>query len=162
MTRAFRVLHIASGDLWAGAEVQAFTLMSHLARMRDTEVAAVLMNEGTLADKLRSAGIESHVIQEGTVGPLRILAGIWSILSVWRPDVIHTHREKENILGCLANRACRNVPSVRTLHGAQEHSGAAGWAGARRRVVNKLDRWCGRTLQQRVIAVTRDLAVQVA
>src|SRR6185437_12124278 len=53
MTRALRILHIASGDLWAGAEVQAFTLLCHLNRIPETEVAAVLLNDWTLAEKLR-------------------------------------------------------------------------------------------------------------
>jgi glycosyltransferase involved in cell wall biosynthesis len=71
--------------------------------------------------------------------------------------VIHTHREKENILGSLANRVWRNVPSVRTIHGGREDSGKS----TRRRAILALDRWCGRTLQQRLIAVTRELGARV-
>ncbi len=161
MTRTLRVLHIASGDLWAGAEVQAFTLISHLARIPNTEVAAVLMNEAALACKLRATGIPVYMFHEQKVASARIFARLCAILRTWRPDVIHTHREKENILGSLANRLCWNVPSVRTIHGGREDSGATGWRGARRRAVHALDRWCGRTLQQRVIAVTRELSVRV-
>ena len=73
MTQALRVLHIASGDLWAGAEVQAFTLISHLARIPNTEVATVLMNEGALANKLRSTGVPVHVLNEREVASLQIL-----------------------------------------------------------------------------------------
>jgi L-malate glycosyltransferase len=161
MTRTLRVLHIASGDLWAGAEVQAFTLISHLAQIPNTEVAAVLMNEGTLAHKLRSTGVPVYMLDERKVASPWILARLWAILRTWRPDVIHTHREKENILGSLANRLCWNVPSVRTIHGGREEAGVMGWKRARRRVVHALDRWCGRTLQQRVIAVTRELGARV-
>jgi glycosyltransferase involved in cell wall biosynthesis len=153
-------LHVASGDLWAGAEVQAFTLISHLARIPNTEVATILMNEGTLAYKLRSASLSVYVLDEQKVASPRILARLCAILRAWRPDVIHTHREKENILGSLASRWCWNVPSVRTIHGGREDSGVAGWKGARRRAVRAIDRWCGRTLQQRVIAVTRELSVR--
>jgi L-malate glycosyltransferase len=161
MTQNLRILHVASGDLWAGAEVQAFTLMSHLTQIPDTEVAAVLMNEGILADRLRSVGIPLYVFDEREVGPIRISAGLRGVLNDWRPDVIHTHREKENILGSLANRSCRNVPSVRTMHGGKEHSAIAGWRGARRRMVERLDRWCGCRLQQRIIAVTGELAARL-
>lgn len=162
MTRALRVLHIASGDLWAGAEVQAFTLISHLARIPNTEVASVLMNDGTLACKLRAAGIPVYVLDEQRVTSPRIFARLCATIRAWRPDVIHTHREKENILGSLATHLCWNVPSVRTIHGGWEDSGGTGWKGARRRAVHAIDRWCGRTLQQRVIAVTRELSVRVA
>jgi glycosyltransferase involved in cell wall biosynthesis len=161
MTRALRVLHIASGDLWAGAEVQAFTLLSHLARIPNTEVAMVVMNEGTLVHKLRSAGVPVYVLDEARVASPCIFKRLCAILRAWRPDVIHTHREKENILGSMANRLCWNVPSVRTVHGGREDSRVAGWKGARRRAVRALDRWCGRALQQRVIAVTRELAARL-
>jgi L-malate glycosyltransferase len=161
MTRALRVLHIASGDLWAGAEVQAFTLLSHLARLPHIEVATVLMNEGTLAHKLRSAGVAVYVLDEQKMASPRILARLCGILRAWRPDVIHTHREKENILGSLAGRLCWNVPSVRTLHGGREDLGMTGMKGARRRAVRALDRCCGRLLQQRVIAVTKELSERV-
>jgi L-malate glycosyltransferase len=161
MTRALRVLHIASGDLWAGAEVQAFTLMSHLARMPETEIAAVLLNDRELADRLRSIEISTYILDEQKTHSLEIFAGLRRVLRSWEPDVVHTHRQKENILGSLANRSCRNVSSVRTVHGANEISGAPGLRGVRHRMVANLDRWCGRTLQQRVIAVTDALGVQM-
>lgn len=162
MSRALRVLHIASGDLWAGAEVQAFTLMSCLSHMAQTEVAAVVMNEGTLADKLRSAGVGVYVTDERKLGALRIFSSLRGVLRNWRPDVIHTHREKENILGCLSNRTCRNVPFVRTVHGGEEQPATSGWRRARRRLINGADRWCVQRLQGRVIAVTSELAVRLA
>jgi L-malate glycosyltransferase len=162
MTRALRILHIMSGDLWAGAEVQACTLISELVRTPDTEVAAAVMNEGRLADKLRLVGIRVDVMNERELGPSQIWLRLRRLLKSWRPDVIHTHREKENILGVLANRTCRNVPSVRTMHGGNEHTRAAGWSGIRHAMVMKLDRWCGRASQQRVIAVSRDLGVKLA
>ena len=161
MTRALRVLHIASGDLWAGAEVQAFTLMSHLARMPGVEVAALLMNRGVLADKLGRIGLQVFVLDEEKTKSLRLFSYLRGVLRRWRPDVIHTHRQKENILGSLANRSCRNVPSVRTVHGDREYVAAAGLRGIRTRVLTDLDRWCGRSLQQRIIAVTRELGLKL-
>lgn len=162
MTRALRVLHIASGDLWAGAEVQAFTLMTHLMRMPNTAVAAVLMNEGTLAERLRAAGIGVFVTDERQAGALRILMGLRRVLLEWQPDVLHSHRAKENILACIANRSCRNVPAVRTVHGANEHAAAAGLRGLRHRLINDADRWCGQVLQQKVIAVTQELGSRLS
>jgi len=162
MTRALRILHVASGDLWAGAEVQAFTLMSHLSRMPATEVAAVLMNEGTLADKLRAGGISVHITDERELGAMQILSSLRRLLLSWQPDVIHTHREKENILGCLGNRTCRNVPAIRTVHGGKEQGAPMTWRSFRHRLVSRVDRWCGRMLQERIIAVTRELAGRLA
>ena len=162
MNRALRVLHIVSGDLWAGAEVQACTLMSHLARMPDTEVAAILMNEGRLALRLRAAGIRVIVVDEKKLNSFRILVRLHALLVKLRPDLIHTHREKENILGSLANRFCHDVPSIRTVHGGVEHQVATRWQAVRRRIVVRVDRWCGQTLQQRLIAVSSELGMGLA
>lgn len=162
MAPALRVLHIASGDLWAGAEAQACTLISHLAQMPDVETAVVLMNDGMLADKLRRVGVTLYVSDERKVSSVRIFSELRRILNAWQPDVIHTHREKENILGSLANRFCRNVPSVRTVHGGEEHSAGEGWRGVRHRAVSGVDRWCGRALQQRIIAVTNELGTRLS
>jgi L-malate glycosyltransferase len=156
------VLHVASGDLWAGAEVQAFTLMSHLKRMPETDVAAFLMNEGTMADKLRSAGIAVYITDERKLGALGILARLRSILRNWQPDVMHTHREKENILGALGNWTCQNIPSLRTVHGGKEQPATVRSRSVRRRLLEFADRCCGRMLQQRIIAVTEELAVRLA
>lgn len=157
MNQARRILHVASGDLWAGAEVQAFTLLVHLARLPDTEVAAVLMNSGLLADKLRSVGVPTYVFEEQKTLSVELFIRLRKVLRTWRPDVVHTHRRKENILASLANRSCNDVPSVRTVHGADEHFAGAGVRGARQRALTGLDRWCGRALQQRIIVVTREL-----
>ncbi len=162
MTRVLRVLHIASGDLWAGAEVQAFTLISCLSRMPGIEVAAVLMNAGVLADKLRSVQVRVYVIDEATTSPLNIFRQVCEVVRNWRPDVVHTHREKENILGSLASRLYGNIPSVRSVHGASEQSAALAGRRIRNWAVRGLNRWSGRVLQQRVIAVTRELGAELA
>ena len=55
--RRLRICHIASGDLWAGAEVQIAGLLGELKRFPDIEVAAVLLNRGRLYGELVSMGI---------------------------------------------------------------------------------------------------------
>ena len=50
-TRPVRVLHIASGDLWAGAEVQLFTLAKALKNNTNTIVDIVLLNHGIFRTK---------------------------------------------------------------------------------------------------------------
>lgn len=52
-----RICHLASGDLWAGAEVQIAALLAALRRFQDIQVTAVLLNEGRLMDELHSTGI---------------------------------------------------------------------------------------------------------
>lgn len=162
MSRTIRVLHIVSGDLWAGAEVQAFTVMSHLKDLPATEVAAVVMNPGRLADELHCAGVETWILEEQKNSTLRLFRQIRRVVRSWQPDVVHTHRQKENILGALANRFFGTAVCVRTVHGAEEHRGWGGFRSVRRRLMSAFDRWVGRTLQQRVIVVTREMGEKMA
>ena len=43
------ICHVISGDRWAGAEVQAATLIRALCRNADLRVSAIVLNEGRLA-----------------------------------------------------------------------------------------------------------------
>lgn len=156
-----RVLHVISGDLWAGAEVQAFTLLATLQRQPGVEVAVALLNEGELAQRLRDRGIKTDVLPESRLGTRDILGGLRRLMRTWRPEVIHTHRIKENILGCIANTLSGKVPSVRTAHGVGEHS-TRGLVKMHKRLLRSLDVFCGRYLQKRVIAVSGELAEQLA
>lgn len=155
------MLHIASGDRWAGAEVQLHTLLSQLRLRDDIEPRAVLMNDGELASRLRTAGVPVDILDESRMSALAILRGLCALLRQHRPDVIHTHRIKENILGALANRFTVRATSMRTVHGAEEHP-PRGWRQWPQRLLRDLDRWVGNHLQQRVIAVSEPLAELLA
>lgn len=156
-----RVLHIASGDRWAGAEVQLYTLLSQLQRRDDTEPHAILMNDGELAHRLRAAGIQVDIVDESRLGASAILRELCALLRQHRPDVVHTHRIKENILGALANRLTVRTASVRTVHGAEEHP-PKGLRQLPKHLLRALDRWVGRHWQQRIIAVSPPLAELLA
>lgn len=156
-----KILHIISGDLWAGAEVQAFTLLTTLQKIEGIEVAAALMNEGELANRLRERNIPVTLLPENTLNPISIVAGLRQLMRSWQPDVVHTHRIKENILGSIANRLSRRAPCVRTVHGASEHA-PKGLRQLHKHILNYLNRWTGIHLQQKLIAVSQDLAEKLA
>ena len=54
---AMKVCHLASGDLWAGAEVQLAMLLRGLVRYKNLELRAILFNSGILAERIAEAGI---------------------------------------------------------------------------------------------------------
>jgi L-malate glycosyltransferase len=154
LNRPLRVMHIISGDLWAGAETQAFTLLTQL--QRQVQLCVVLMNDGELAGRLRLSQIPAIILPETELNTLQIFFRLVRQIAVFAPDVVHTHRQKENILGGLAfflNRLVgRSRVSLRTQHGAQE------FAPSRRQQLQlALDRFVGRYLQRAVIAVSADL-----
>jgi len=156
-----KILHIISGDLWAGAEVQAFTLLTTLQKMEGIEVAAALMNEGELAKRLRERNIPVTLFPENMLSAVGLVTGLRALIKSWQPDVVHTHRIKENILGSIANRLSHRAPCVRTVHGASEHA-PKGLRQFHKHVLNYLNRWTGIHLQQKLIAVSQDLAEKLA
>lgn len=159
LTSRLKVLHIISGDLWAGAEVQAFTLITTLANQCDIHVA--LMNHGELEERLKYAGINTSVINEQHLSSLTITRQLSTLIRSFQPNIIHTHRQKENILGSLANVIANKsffnrTPSLRTTHGAQEHKIAG-----LKNLIPWLDNFCGRHLQDAVISVSNNLKEQL-
>jgi len=145
-----KVLHIISGDLWAGAEAQAHTLLKHLKPLCD--VSAVLMNEGELASRLRECEIPVMIIDEGNLSAWQIFMRLRAQIRQVEPDIVHTHRQKENILGSLANATTYRAASVRTVHGAQEFS--RNW---RSTLQCRVDQFIGIFLQSAIIAVSVEL-----
>lgn len=158
-----KVLHIISGDLWAGAEVQAYTLLTSLPT--ECELLVILMNHGELEQRLIQAGINTQVIDERNHNGLKIIGKLVAVIRCFTPDIIHTHRQKENILGSLANliaspfnsqQRWRMIKSVRTTHGASEHN-----ARGIKKLQIWLDHFCGTYLQDAIISVSNDLATKL-
>ena len=140
-------MHIVSGDLWAGAEVQAYTLISALSTHCDIKV--VLMNPGRLERELKKVGISTEVIDESQHSSLGIVFQLKRLMKAYNPDVIHTHRQKENVLGSLANRLTNRAVCVRTVHGASEFE-----LRGIKQLKSKIDDWVGFHWQEGAIAVS--------
>lgn len=155
---AMRVLHVVSGDLWAGAEVQVRNLVAAQC-VRDGVLPHVaVFNEGRLASELRALGIPVWMIEERVHSSAAIMTRLSWLVREWRIDVVHTHRQKENVLGALAAASRRKTISIRTIHGAPEP--ITGVRGLKRRLVNTVDRLVGRSIQAGAVAVSEDLANQ--
>jgi len=146
-----KIVHIISGDRWAGAEVQAFTLLNELKSKLSLKV--IVLNRGILERRLRAEGIEVCVFDESKHSTIILFFKIWKFLLNAAPHLIHTHRIKENILGNLANVLSTRAISVRTAHGAPEFKQSGLSA-----ILPTLDQFVGNHLQQAVIAVSNDLA----
>lgn len=149
-----RVLHVISGDLWAGAEVQGYTLLSQL--KEQCQLKVVLMNPGRLHDECLALGLDVDLCNEQALNAWQLLSRLRRLIRDFGPDIIHTHRQKENILGTLAGYLAGCARSVRTSHGAPEFRSR----GLRRLQVG-LEHFVTRYLQSGIIAVSDDLASQL-
>jgi len=116
-----KILHFVSGDLWAGAETMACNLLKRLKDYRNLDPSVILFNDGRLADELRGSGLTVHVIDESRHSFREILRKIRHIIGSAPPDIIHSHRYKENILALLISGWCRGIGLVSTQHGLPEY-----------------------------------------
>ena len=115
-----KLVHLVSGDLWAGAEVMACHLLKHLNTIKKIELSLILLNNGRLAEEVRSAGIRVHVVDEAKHSFFQLSKAINEILLSDFPNIIHSHRYKENILAWLVSRKSKACKLVTTQHGLPE------------------------------------------
>ena len=146
-----RIIHFASGDLWAGAEVQLFHLALNINKRDDIDLMVVLLNDGQLAQELRDRKINVVVIDESVHSFFKIAVKFYNISRQFRPDIIHTHRTKENIIGGTVSWLSR-CKSIRTVHGASEFS-----LNIKLKIINAIDNFVACVFQEKVIAVSYEL-----
>ncbi|MDT8452091.1 MAG: glycosyltransferase [Gammaproteobacteria bacterium] len=149
-----KILHMASGDLWAGAEVQLYHLARELAASSQVDLMIVLLNDGQLANALRAIGVQVIILDESSLSGLSILIHLYRLVLKFKPDVIHTHRSKENVIGGLVAFITRTA-SVRTAHGANEFADQK--FNLRRAAFSLLDKISGWFFQRSIIAVSPEL-----
>jgi glycosyltransferase involved in cell wall biosynthesis len=114
-------MHVISGDLWAGAESQAYTFLKALHQTKKYNLISVLFNKGELFERLTSEGINTHLIDEKHFNTLQILWKLIKLIRDSNPDIIHTHEYKSNILAVCSNVILRKrARIVRTLHGLNQ------------------------------------------
>lgn len=114
------ILHLFSGDLWAGAEVLIFNLISALLKNDDVKIICISLNEGVLVNKLKELGIEVHVISEEDNRFFSLVSIAKDMLKNENIDVIHSHRYKENFLAYFLARYLSVSTLVSTVHGVVE------------------------------------------
>jgi glycosyltransferase involved in cell wall biosynthesis len=114
------VCHLFSGDLWAGAEVVIFNLLSCLDQDPALRVLALSLNEGVLTDRLRAAGITTLVIPEAQHRVGGILRRAARVLKDGDVTILHSHRYKENVLAAVLAKWLGMPELITTMHGLPE------------------------------------------
>lgn len=119
-----RVFLLASGDLWAGAEVVIYQLASGLIETEGVDLRVILMNRGRLAEELARLGVRVHIVDETKYSFLKSIGIIRGLIKEFAPDIIHSHRYKENVLAWCASRGLPGCRLVATQHGMPETVGS--------------------------------------
>lgn len=154
-SQQMRVMHVLSGDLWAGAEVQAYTLLKQLQQV--CQLCVVLLNPGRLERELEALGIEVVVLNEAELRFFGLLFRLKREMVRFQPEVVHSHRQKENVLASLANLASVRAVCLQTVHGSAEFN-----PSVKQRIQGALEWCCSRYLQRALIAVSAPLKLQLS
>ena len=120
-----KCLHIVSGDLWAGAETATTALLAELRTRKNVEPAALLLNDGRMAEELRRSGVSISVACEASTGMLALGRTVRAAALALGAEIVHSHRYKEHLLGAWAV-AGRRIAHVRTAHGLPPAIGLSG------------------------------------
>ncbi|AFU98959.1 glycosyltransferase [Simiduia agarivorans] len=146
-----KVLHVASGDLWAGAEVQIWMLVRNLKR-QGLDVRVLLLNEGELALRLRKDKIPVYVLDESKLCFATLVFASRQIVRDFQPHIIHSHRLKEHLIAALCKGLSGGMQLFRTVHGGAEFT-----PSIPQRVLRGLDQWMARRKCVRTIAVSEPM-----
>jgi glycosyltransferase involved in cell wall biosynthesis len=159
LSHRIKVCHVATADLWAGAQVQLAILLASLAKIPDLDLSAILFNEGRLAHELEGIGVRATVVSESRHNSLGIVKQLINHLRQDKIDILHTHNYKDNILAALSS-PYRGVCRVRTIHGFREPFARlqAAKMSIYQLIDDSINRWC----VDRLLAVSLDLKEQLA
>lgn len=116
------VLHVFSGDLWAGAEKMIATLLKKLKNYPDIQILALSLNESILSRTLRESNIETIIIPEDNHFFATLLIKAFSHFRGKKVELIHTHGYKEDLLALLVRQFIGVKWLVSTIHGLPEPS----------------------------------------
>lgn len=156
-----RICHLISGDLWAGAEVMAFQLLGGLSRLPGIDLFVMLLNKGRLSDQLEDAGIPTRVFDEGKQSFLEIAVSAARAARKWAPQILHSHRYKENILSYLVSLTLRESASlVSTQHGMPELYD--GKPSPMKRLKSRANYWLLASKFDEIVAVSSDIKESLA
>ena len=151
------IVHIISGDLWAGAESQVFHTLSDFSENSRLSYAVILFNNSILAKKLQETGIKCFVIDETKYNGFMMLFKMSVLLKRLSPKIVHVHAYKEHLLGktaCMLSNT--NAHIVRTFHGMSEvPAGLSFFKNLKSNIIHMVERFFMRNCN--LIAVSKDL-----
>jgi L-malate glycosyltransferase len=119
-SKRINLLMLASGDLWGGAEAVVYQMVKGFQNNPGVQVHLVLLNYGKLYQLCTEAGIKTHVIDESKHGFIALACKLIKTAGEIKPQIIHSHRYKENILAAIAAPFVSFPELVTTIHGISE------------------------------------------
>ena len=104
-------MHVMGGGDVGGAKTHIMNMVTGLAERN--EVMLLSFRAGPFADEARERGIDVRVIERHN--PFRAARAMRDLVDEFRPDIIHCHGGRANLMGAMVRRS-RRVPIVTTVH----------------------------------------------
>ncbi len=106
-----RIMQLMGGGDVGGAKTHIMSLVKALGERH--EVVLVSFREGPFAEEAKAEGI--HVEVFPSINLPRVRRKLLELVDRFRPDVIHCHGSRANMMGALV-RAKRQLPVITTVH----------------------------------------------
>ncbi|MCU0265717.1 MAG: glycosyltransferase [Actinomycetia bacterium] len=135
-----RVLHILTTLDPGGAELQTLHVISRLPRERFACEVAYLKGAGGLAERYEMAGIPVHRLGLRGLLDAPVFRRAHDLCRAVRPDIVHTHLMKADVVGAVAARLARVPFVVATKHNEDRYLRHPGLRVAARAAAELADR----------------------
>ena len=106
-----RIMQLMGGGDVGGAKTHIMSLVKALGERH--EVVLVSFREGPFAEEAKEEGIHVEVFPK--INLVRVRRQLLELVDSFRPDVIHCHGSRANLMGALI-RAKRKLPVITTVH----------------------------------------------
>ena len=97
-----------------------YNLVKGLIKYENVEILSVLFNDGKLAKEVRKLGVDVKIFDEKLMSTYQIANNICDFIKKASPDIVHSHRFKENILAYISVKNNKKVKLICTQHGKPE------------------------------------------
>ncbi|MCL2495792.1 MAG: polysaccharide pyruvyl transferase CsaB [Clostridiales bacterium] len=107
-----RIMHFAGGGDIGGAKTHILSLVREL--MAGNDMCLVSFRKGPFVEEARAMGIDVRETDDG-LNVFRALRMALKMVDKFKPDIIHCHGAKANMMGVLIKWR-RHIPIVTTVH----------------------------------------------
>jgi glycosyltransferase involved in cell wall biosynthesis len=115
-----RILYVIDSLKIGDSEMLLLSLLHAYHEQHELRVA--YFKHGALYDDVRSLGIPVHRLSRSRLDYASALPRLLRLMRAWRPDVVHTHQFKSDLVGQLAATLAGVPARVSTLHGGNPRS----------------------------------------
>ncbi len=100
-----------------------YQLASGLFETEAIDLLVILMNREKLAEELERLGVKVYIVDESKKSFIDCICVVRRLIKDFIPDIIHSHRYKENVLAWCASCGISGSKLVATQHGMPEMVG---------------------------------------